>query len=713
MDQTETAERADDDIHSTPHICRKMDCPKCNREYCEPDRLPRILTQCGHTICQVCLSSTFSGSEVICQQCQRVTQTNSVAALPVNIALMRLKQKDAQTDICEKHSKQMEAYCASDQELLCVSCILEDGHKRHDITAISKAASKQRETLRNGKLSALLTEQALRKKESDFQAFELALRQDHSAAVQSFTELFSMLLEVIQARQAELEERVATILTSELDKLKSSRDGNTSQLSQIKRFLDEVESMENDTDIAVLQKVKAREGLMKTSNVKVTAVITTKPFAGFSKEGELNNLWKIVKTKMAPVQTNAQKPSKTPIPSNPKPDPKKFPMKSKDPPQTPFEQLVYKVKTDIPDPVKPPPQSKKPKPGPFKLDLETSDTSLTVDGGKGDNNTSMQSWKGDLSPIAKGGVSFGSIDDDVMSVKSVDLSAFCRTQQAAILTFGGLREQGVATIDRFDCVSEEWTSIGETATARAQFGCFWWDGRPILIGGKINGKRTALSEEFSLTDGRSKDVDLKLPSPRSGFAVVLVSSDLYVVGGSDGVPLKSLEIWNGTEWAQGPSMKIRRDELAVVLGPDLQLYALGGYGGTEMVSQRSCESYNLVSRLWSPLPSMSFSRRALGAVALPNGIYAIGGYDGQHYLNTVEKLDITRSEWTTLAPMMSVRCSFVAVVSADCKKIVVIGGYNGQPIGLVESYGVGEDVWRQLPSLPQPRFMHCGLLLSD
>lgn len=37
------------------------------------------------------------------------------------------------------------------------------------------------------------------------------------------------------------------------------------------------------------------------------------------------------------------------------------------------------------------------------------------------------------------------------------------------------------------------------------------------------------------------------------------------------------------------------------------------------------------------LPDMNSSRRALAAVALPDGIYAIGGYDGQQYLSSVEK----------------------------------------------------------------------------
>lgn len=41
------------------------------------------------------------------------------------------------------------------------------------------------------------------------------------------------------------------------------------------------------------------------------------------------------------------------------------------------------------------------------------------------------------------------------------------------------------------------------------------------------------------------------------------------------------------------------------------------------------------------LPEMTEARRALAAVALPDGIYAIGGYDGKQYLSSVEKYNYT------------------------------------------------------------------------
>ena len=54
---------------------------------------------------------------------------------------------------------------------------------------------------------------------------------------------------------------------------------------------------------------------------------------------------------------------------------------------------------------------------------------------------------------------------------------------------------------------------------------------------------------------------------------------------------------------------------------------------------RAVERFDPLKNRWEQLPSMNEPRRALSAVALPDGVYAIGGYNGKEYLDTVEKYD--------------------------------------------------------------------------
>lgn len=81
-------------------------------------------------------------------------------------------------------------------------------------------------------------------------------------------------------------------------------------------------------------------------------------------------------------------------------------------------------------------------------------------------------------------------------------------------------------------------------------------------------------------------------------------------------------------------MSYRRDELSICVGPCGSVYAMGGYGGPntqneqELKCLNSAERYDFQTEKWIDLAAMHEARRALALVAMPDGIYAIGGYDG-------------------------------------------------------------------------------------
>lgn len=78
-----------------------------------------------------------------------------------------------------------------------------------------------------------------------------------------------------------------------------------------------------------------------------------------------------------------------------------------------------------------------------------------------------------------------------------------------------------------------------------------------------------------------------------------------------------------------------RDELAVVVGKNNRIYAIGGFGGVNNQPLRSAEVYDPKTEKWKLLPAMNEPRRALSAAVLADGIYAIGGFDGTSYMSSV------------------------------------------------------------------------------
>jgi len=64
------------------------------------------------------------------------------------------------------------------------------------------------------------------------------------------------------------------------------------------------------------------------------------------------------------------------------------------------------------------------------------------------------------------------------------------------------------------------------------------------------------------------------------------------------------------------------------MGPDNKIYAIGGFGGPKNSCLNAAERYDPVTNEWESIAKLNIPRRALSAVALPDGIYAIGGFDG-------------------------------------------------------------------------------------
>lgn len=80
-----------------------------------------------------------------------------------------------------------------------------------------------------------------------------------------------------------------------------------------------------------------------------------------------------------------------------------------------------------------------------------------------------------------------------------------------------------------------------------------------------------------------KVLPFKLPKARSGFASCVRKEEgkIFFCGGNSGSVLRKfdcLDLKKG-KWSRLPDMIHKRDELAVAMGPDSKIYAIGGYGG--------------------------------------------------------------------------------------------------------------------------------------
>ena len=122
---------------------------------------PRILLLCGHTLCQTCLQALIEqpGHEFNCSQCATPHTCDSVDSFPVNKALLSLSPDVG----CHTHGERHKAYCHDCGQLLCMTCILDDGHSSHSLTSVEDAAATERSRIHELSDQADAMEAELRK----------------------------------------------------------------------------------------------------------------------------------------------------------------------------------------------------------------------------------------------------------------------------------------------------------------------------------------------------------------------------------------------------------------------------------------------------------------------------------------------------------------------------------------------------------------------
>ena len=145
-----------------------------------------------------------------------------------------------------------------------------------------------------------------------------------------------------------------------------------------------------------------------------------------------------------------------------------------------------------------------------------------------------------------------------------------------------------------------------------------------------------------------------------------------------------------------------------------RIYAVGGWRD-EFKSIASAEMYDPRTNEWIELEPMATKRCGVGLTALGDSIYAVGGHDGEKYLNSVERYDVASKKWfRDVAEMRSGRTSMGVITYEG--QIYAIGGQTGRGNGAatnrVEKYDPRSNTWTECARLNQKR-LGVGVAVLD
>lgn len=266
-------------------------------------------------------------------------------------------------------------------------------------------------------------------------------------------------------------------------------------------------------------------------------------------------------------------------------------------------------------------------------------------------------------------------------------------------------------------VSGGWRQAAPAPTARTEVSAAVVDGRIYLIGGFAplrfgNLLRLSVSDTVEVYDP-GRDLwrrSVSLPVPLHHAAAVSMGRRLFVIGGfKPGLT----SVWNPVatvfeylvdegRWLERRSMPTPRGALAAVVH-DGKIYAIGGFDGDHSLA--TVEVYDPGRDRWTRLASLNVPRDHLAAAAVEGKIYAIGGridLDYRRNLGVNEVFDPARGRWREAAPLPTPRSGIAAGVLRGM--ILVVGGEGGQgTFAENEAYWPGADRWISLPPLPTPR----------
>ncbi|KAF3835347.1 hypothetical protein F7725_027905 [Dissostichus mawsoni] len=271
-----------------------------------------------------------------------------------------------------------------------------------------------------------------------------------------------------------------------------------------------------------------------------------------------------------------------------------------------------------------------------------------------------------------------------------------------LIAAGGYnREECLRTVECYDPKEDRWTFIAPMRTPRARFQMAVLMGQLYVIGGS-NGH----SDELSCGEMYDPQADEwaqvpELRTNRCNAGVCSLNNKLYVVGGSDPCGQKGLKNCDAFDpviktWSNCASLNIRRHQ-AAVCELDGFMYVIGGAESWNCLN--TVERYNPENNTWTLIAPMNVARRgaavtfhAVMSPPLPRQTVCYWRLRWLPRAACVEVYDPTRNEWRMLGSMTSSRSN--AGVAMLGETIYAVGGFDGNEfLNTVEVYNPETDEW--------------------
>jgi len=231
--------------------------------------------------------------------------------------------------------------------------------------------------------------------------------------------------------------------------------------------------------------------------------------------------------------------------------------------------------------------------------------------------------------------------------------------QSKIYVMGGTVGTGVnvgftGVTEVYDPATNTWETKTSMPTPRADLCANVVNGTIYLIGGKEYWGDGPLYHELDVNEvydpvSDSWTTESPMPVPTFGYASAVVDGKIYVFGGARQVSdefknlisVSSTQVYDTTNqtWSSKANLPANRSYAAAEATRGLtapkRVYVVGGFDQFNYINL--VHVYDPERNVWSLGASMPTARGYLGLAVVDDALYAIGGFDGENWLDVNER----------------------------------------------------------------------------
>ncbi|XP_060899537.1 tripartite motif-containing protein 16-like [Labrus mixtus] len=200
--------------------------------------------------CDVCtgrkLKASKSCLQCLASYCEKHLQPHYDSPVFEKHKLVEPSKK-LQENVCSRHNEEMKVFCRTDQQSICLLCLM-DEHKGHDtVSAAAERSERQREL----EVSRQNIQQRIQDREKDVKLLQQEVEAINGSAdktVRNSEKIFTELIRLMEKRRSDVKQQVRSQQQTEVSRVRELQEKLEQEITELKRRDAELEKLSHTED---------------------------------------------------------------------------------------------------------------------------------------------------------------------------------------------------------------------------------------------------------------------------------------------------------------------------------------------------------------------------------------------------------------------------------------------------------------------------------